>query len=141
MAMAAGFERVFEIGPAFRAEPSFTTLHETEFTSIDMELSWIASHDDVMQMEESWLAHSLAAVAAEHGADIKRLLGAEVTVPAVPFPRVTFAEARAIVRKAGLTLAKADDLGPEGERALSAHVAAHLEQIDCRQANSSNRRD
>jgi aspartyl-tRNA synthetase len=38
-----------------------------------------------MQMEESWLAHSLAAVAAEHGADIKRLLGAEVTVPAVPF--------------------------------------------------------
>ena len=39
MAMAAGFERVFEIGPAFRAEPSFTTRHETEFTSVDVELS------------------------------------------------------------------------------------------------------
>jgi hypothetical protein len=57
---ADGFERVFEIGPAFRAEPSFTTRHETEFTSVDMELSWIDSHDDVMQMEERWLAHSLA---------------------------------------------------------------------------------
>jgi len=79
MAMAAGFERVFEIGPAFRAEPSFTTRHETEFTSVDVELSRIDSHDDVMQMEERWLAHSLAAVAAEHGADIKRLLGVQVT--------------------------------------------------------------
>jgi adenylate kinase family enzyme len=59
MAMAAGFERVFEIGPAFRAEPSFTTRHETEFTSIDMELSWIDSREDVMQVEERWLAYSM----------------------------------------------------------------------------------
>ena len=125
MAMAAGFERVFEIGPAFRAEPSFTTRHETEFTSVDMELSWIDSHDDVMQMEERWLAHSLAAVAVEHGADIKRLLGVQVSIPAIPFPRVTFAEARSIVQEAGLLLPKADDLGPEGERALSAYFAAY----------------
>jgi aspartyl/asparaginyl-tRNA synthetase len=123
MAMAAGFERVFEIGPAFRAEPSFTTRHETEFTSIDMELSWIDSHDDVMQIEEKWLARSLAAVAAEHGADIKRLLGADIIVPIVPFPRMTFAEARSIGQQAGAPLKK-DDLGPEAERALSAHVAA-----------------
>jgi aspartyl/asparaginyl-tRNA synthetase len=124
MAMAAGFERVFEIGPAFRAEPSFTTRHGTEFTSVYMELSWIDSHDDVMQMEERWLAHSLAAVAAERGADIKRLLGVQVSIPAIPFPRVTFAEARSIVQEAGLLLPKADDLGPEGERALSAYFAA-----------------
>jgi nondiscriminating aspartyl-tRNA synthetase len=124
MAMAAGFERVFEIGPAFRAEPSFTTRHETEFTSIDMELSWIDSHEDVMQMEERWLAHSLAVVAAEHGADIDRLFGVEISVPEVPFPRVTFAEAQAIVRQAGVPLPKEDDLGPEAERALSTYSAA-----------------
>ena len=41
MAMAAGFERVFEIGPVFRADPSFTSRHMTEFTSVDVEISWI----------------------------------------------------------------------------------------------------
>jgi aspartyl/asparaginyl-tRNA synthetase len=49
MAMAAGFERVFEIGPVFRADPSFTSRHMTEFTGIDMEMSWIESHEDVMR--------------------------------------------------------------------------------------------
>ena len=41
MAMAAGFERVFEIGPVFRADPSFTSRHMTEFTGVDMEMSWM----------------------------------------------------------------------------------------------------
>jgi len=71
-----------------------------------------------------WLAHSLAAVAAEHGADITRLLGVQVTIPTIPFPRVTFPEAHSIVREAGLSLPKGDDLGPEAERALSAYFTA-----------------
>ena len=62
MAMAAGFEKVFEIGPVFRANPSFTSRHDTEFTSVDMEIAWIDSHEDVMAFEEAWLAHVLAAV-------------------------------------------------------------------------------
>ena len=44
MAMNAGFEKVFEIGPVFRANPSFTSRHETEFISVDAEISWIDSH-------------------------------------------------------------------------------------------------
>ncbi|HEY1449375.1 MAG TPA: amino acid--tRNA ligase-related protein, partial [Solirubrobacteraceae bacterium] len=48
MAMAAGFGKVFEVGPVFRANPSFTSRHDTEFTSVDVEISWIDSHDDVM---------------------------------------------------------------------------------------------
>ncbi len=43
MAMAAGWDGVFEIGPAFRADPSFTSRHMTEFTSVDMEMAWIDS--------------------------------------------------------------------------------------------------
>src|SRR6185437_4326343 len=62
MAMAAGFGKVFEIGPVFRANPSFTSRHDTEFTSVDMELSWIDSHEDVMAVVERWLAHVLASV-------------------------------------------------------------------------------
>ena len=47
MAMAAGFDRIFEIGPVFRANPSMTSRHDTEFTSVDMEISWVESHEDV----------------------------------------------------------------------------------------------
>jgi aspartyl/asparaginyl-tRNA synthetase len=50
MAQPAGFGKVFEVGPAFRADPSFTSRHATEFTSVDAEISWIDSHEDVMQL-------------------------------------------------------------------------------------------
>src|SRR5690349_21571041 len=62
MAIASGFERVFEIGPVFRAEPSMTPRHASEFTSVDVEMAWVQSHDDVMQMEERWLQHILTVV-------------------------------------------------------------------------------
>ena len=123
MAIAAGFDRVFEIGPAFRAEPSFTTRHETEFTSIDMEVSWTASHHDVMDLEEAWLSEALGEVAAAHGPAVETLLGVELRVPSLPFPRVTMEEAQAIVRASGHEPNRRDDLDPEAERRLSAHVA------------------
>src|SRR5580698_5391354 len=71
MAIAAGIDRVFEIGPVFRAEPSFTSRHATEFTGVDVELAWIDSVEDVMSFEERMLAHVLAAVAAAHGGAIE----------------------------------------------------------------------
>jgi hypothetical protein len=72
MAMAAGFGKVFEVGPVFRANPSFTSRHDTEFTSVDTEISWIDSHEDVMNFEERWLAHVLAAVKESYGERIAR---------------------------------------------------------------------
>jgi aspartyl-tRNA synthetase len=48
MAIAGGIDRVFEVGPVFRAEPSFTSRHATEFTGVDVELGWIESVEDVM---------------------------------------------------------------------------------------------
>ena len=118
LAIAAGIDRVFEVGPVFRAEPSFTSRHATEFTGVDVELAWIESVEDVMSFEERMLAHVLAAVAAAHGAAIAELCGTGVTVPAVPFPRLTHAEATAIAGTA------ATDLDPAGERAVSAAVRA-----------------
>ena len=55
MAMAAGFERIFECGPVFRAEKSFTNKHTTEFTGFDLEFSYIDSFHDVMDMEAQLL--------------------------------------------------------------------------------------
>ena len=101
MAMAAGFDRIFEIGPVFRANPSFTSRHDTEFTSVDMEISWIDSHEDVMKVEETWLAYILSRVAAEYGSQIEEAFGAKVIVPALPFPRITLEEARGVLANQG----------------------------------------
>ena len=124
MAMSAGFGKVFEIGPVFRANPSFTSRHDTEFTSVDMELSWIDSHEDVMAVEERWLAHVLGAVAETHGERIRETFGSEVIVPTVPFPRVTLAQAKQMLAEAGHEMSgPANDLDPSEERGLSALIA------------------
>jgi nondiscriminating aspartyl-tRNA synthetase len=124
MAMAAGFGRVFEIGPVFRANPSFTSRHDTEFTSVDVEISWIDSHDDVMAFEEQWLAHVFARVAEQHAEQIESVFGTQLVVPTAPFPRLTLAQAKELLREQGLEAPPAElDLDPPSERALSAIVS------------------
>ena len=92
MAMAAGLERIFETGPVFRAEKSYTNKHATEFTGFDLEFSYIDSFEDVMKMEEELLAYALAKVKEECGEEIKELFGLEVVVPSLPFPRMKLAD-------------------------------------------------
>jgi aspartyl-tRNA synthetase len=130
MAIAAGIDRVFEVGPVFRAEPSFTSRHATEFTGVDVELAWIDGVEDVMDFEERMLAHVLAEVDAVHGTALAEQFGVQVTVPTVPFPRVPMAEALKIAAAPGDSphgdLARGDlardDLDPAGERAVAAWV-------------------
>jgi len=123
MAQAAGFGKIFEIGDVFRADPSFTSRHATEFTSVDAEISWIDSYEDVAAMQEELLAVAFAAVAEKHGAEIKELFDIDVVVPTLPFPRIPLAEAREIVKARGYEIPRTDgDLDPEGERQISAHV-------------------
>lgn len=92
MAMAGGLERIFEVGPVFRAEKSFTSKHTTEFTGFDLEFSYIESFRDVMKMEEELLAYALTVVKEKYGDDIERLFGLPLTVPTTPFPVVTLRE-------------------------------------------------
>ncbi len=123
MAQSAGFGKVFEIGDVFRADPSFTSRHATEFTSVDAEISWIDSHEDVARMQEELLQTAFQAVKDKHGAEIEELFGVEVVVPSIPFPRIPLAEAREIVRSRGYDIPRTDgDLDPEGERQVSAYV-------------------
>ena len=88
MAMASGLERIFESGPVFRAEKSYTNKHATEFTGFDLEFSYIDSFEDVMKMEEELLAYAFDKVAEKHGEKIKEVFGLDVVVPTLPFPRM-----------------------------------------------------
>ena len=124
MAQSAGFGKIFEVGPAFRADPSFTSRHATEFTSVDSEISWINSHDDVMQLHEDLMVAGFTAVKAKHGDEVLALFDVEVTVPSTPFPRIPLAEAKEIVKSRGYEVPRDDDdMDPEGERQIAAYVA------------------
>ena len=88
MAMASGLERIFETGPVFRAEKSYTNKHATEFTGFDLEFSYINGCEDVMKMEEELVAYALEKVKTAHGDAIKELYGMDLEVPTLPFPRM-----------------------------------------------------
>jgi len=122
MAILAGFDRIFEIGPVFRANPSFTSRHDTEFTSVDMEFAWVDTHEDVMRMEEEWIAYFIRRVAQAHGAEIEERFGVKVVVPELPFPRITLADARALLATRGHVVPDDTDLDPGGERELSRYM-------------------
>jgi aspartyl-tRNA synthetase len=124
MAMAAGFERVLEIAPVFRAQGDPTSRHDTEFTSVDVELSWIDSEEEVMAFEEQMLRRLITAVDAEHGREVADAFGVEIVVPATPFPRISLPDAKAIVEASGLPAGPLDeDLDAAGEVRLAEHVA------------------
>jgi len=124
MAMAAGFERVFEVGPVFRADPSFTSRHMTEFTGLDLEMSWIETHHDVMDFGEAWLQHAYKRVKEEYEEEIRETFGIDITVPETPFPRMTMQEVYKILKDTGYKLPpeRKGDLDPGGERAIADYV-------------------
>ncbi len=92
MAMAAGIERIFETGPVFRAEKSYTNKHATEFSGFDLEFSYIDSFDDVMKIEEELLTYAIKKVKEAHGDELLELFGEELVVPTLPFPRMKLAD-------------------------------------------------
>ncbi|MBR2254332.1 MAG: aspartate--tRNA(Asn) ligase [Candidatus Methanomethylophilaceae archaeon] len=113
--MSTGLDRVFEIGPAFRAEHSNTNRHVTEFISFDGEMSWISDEEEVMRTIECIIDHVLKGM-KEKGAAQLAILGKEITVPARPYPILTYSECLKMVNDNGLPLKEGDDLGTEGEK-------------------------
>ena len=119
MAMASGLERIFETGPVFRAEKSYTNKHATEFTGFDLEFSYINGCEDVMKMEEELLTYALGKVKEAHGEAIKELYGMELEVPTLPFPRMKLADVyRELEERYGYTVPAElhGDLTTEAER-------------------------
>lgn len=99
MAMSSGFDKVFEIGPAFRAENSHTSYHATEINMADIEISWIESFHDVMDFEEAWLKYAIGKVYEKYGEAMERSFKVKQTDLTRPFARVTFKEAKQILKE------------------------------------------
>jgi len=88
MAMAGGLERIFEIAPCFRAEKSHTKKHATEFTSFDVEFSYINSFQDVMALEAEMITYGLEKTKEKFGERVKEVFGVDIVVPSLPFPQM-----------------------------------------------------
>ena len=121
MAMASGFEKVFEIGPCYRAEQSFTSRHATEFMAFDVEMSYIQSHHDVMDMEEDMIKYVLKRVSDEYGNKIKEVFGVDVAVPTTDFPRIPFSQVQEILHNE-YGVEKKKDMDTETERLICDYV-------------------
>lgn len=115
MLMSTGLDRIYEIGPAFRAEHSNTVRHVTEFTSFDGELCWIQNEEEVMHLIGEIVNEALTGLKAQ-GQKQLALLGKDIKVPALPYPILTYSECLKMVQDAGLPLKEGDDLGTDGEK-------------------------
>jgi aspartyl-tRNA synthetase len=123
MLVASGFDRLYEIGHAFRAEDFATSRHVSEIAMFDVELGYIEDHNDVMDVQEESLRHVIRRVVetAERELD---LLGSDLTVPEEPFPRITFDEALDILEtEYGHFPEDPGDLDTKGEKLLGEHFA------------------
>ncbi len=112
--MVGVHERVFEVGPVFRAEPHDTARHLNEYVSLDAEMGFIQDHVEVMKTLRDAIAGMVGAVGQAMGSSA---LGLDLTLPVVPdeIPVVHFSEAMKIL---GRTDEGADDLAPADEREL-----------------------
>ncbi|HON35036.1 MAG TPA: aspartate--tRNA(Asn) ligase [Methanothrix sp.] len=129
MLMGAGMDRVYEIGPIFRAEEHDTRRHLNEAISIDLEVSF-ADDRDVMEILEEAVAGAYSYV-AENCSRQLAVLGLELEVPSLPFKRITYTEALDLAgEKADSKMEWGDDLDTETERFLGESIGEHYFLID-----------
>ncbi|MHA1595811.1 MAG: aspartate--tRNA(Asn) ligase [Candidatus Baldrarchaeia archaeon] len=112
-----GFERVFEIGPCYRAEKFHTTKHLVEFWALDVEVAF-ATYHDLMKILENLMVHVYSDVIEKHPKELE-ILGVELEVPKPPFPKITYDEALKIAASKGYEVEWGDDVRGEAFRAVS----------------------
>ncbi|MCS7095395.1 MAG: aspartate--tRNA(Asn) ligase [Thaumarchaeota archaeon] len=119
--MVAGFDRIYEIGPSWRAEPSHTPRHLCEHRGCAVELSYISDELDVMRVEEQLFVAGLKRVVEERNREIE-ILGIELEEPNLPIPELRFPEIYEILSSMGKEVKFGEDVDREGERLLSQYV-------------------
>jgi len=121
--MSGGLDRVYEIGPIFRAEEHDTRKHLNEATSIDIEASFI-DNEDVMVILEN-LVNYVYKYVAENGQVYLKNLGVEIKIPQLPFKRITYTEAIKIAKDNGEQIEWGDDLSTESEHSIGKTIGEH----------------
>ena len=126
--MVGAFERVYEIGHSYRAEPSATTRHLTELTMLDIEMGFVKDHDEVLDTVADMTQYTLRRVYDEHAADLKTLNAPELKLPEDgKVPRFTIAEIHEMYTAATKTdVTDEKDLTPDEERWISEHARKQL---------------
>jgi nondiscriminating aspartyl-tRNA synthetase len=119
MLMGAGFERVFEIAPAFRAEPSDTVRHITEFTSLDAEMAYVSGAEEVRATLETLVRATVAHVRTELSA-AGHPLAEGLPELTKPFPRIPFTTCEEWLGRPGAE----QDFGAEDEKVIGARAEA-----------------
>ncbi|HLD78585.1 MAG TPA: aspartate--tRNA(Asn) ligase, partial [archaeon] len=122
MLMATGLDKVYEIGPVFRAEKFHTRRHVSEFLSVDVELAWIESEEDVLKFLERCIVSVAKGVAYDAKPSLD-ILGATLSIPELPFPRLTYDDALSKLAAAGTRLEWGADLGDPEEKLLGELMA------------------
>ncbi|MCP8310926.1 MAG: aspartate--tRNA(Asn) ligase [Candidatus Methylarchaceae archaeon HK01M] len=110
------FEKVFEIGPIFRAEESRTLRHLSEIVSIDVEEAFV-SYEDIMRLIEQMIYHTVKEVRERCSSEME-FLGHELPVPKVPFKNFTYKDVLEILEKEGTTVNWGDDLSTQSLKVL-----------------------
>ncbi len=114
--MSSGMDRVFEVGPAFRAEEHNTPRHLNEFTSVDIEMSF-SDHNDAMAMLENAVKSGIEEV-LKNNLESLEVLGKKLEDPEVPFPRITYKDCVKIIEKKGFTFNFGEDFNTEHLREI-----------------------
>lgn len=125
--MVGAFERVFEINHSYRAEPSATTRHLTELTMLDLEMGFVESHDEVLDIVADMTKNVLRRVYDEHADDLRSLNAPELKLTDEQVPRFTIAEIHDMYTKATGTDTTAEkDLIPDEERWIAEYARKNL---------------
>ncbi len=126
--LSSVFERVYEIGPLFRAEESQTDRHVSEYIGVDVEVAF-ATHEEVMNLLEDLLVYSISKTLEEIREELEKV-GLQCLELKKPFPRITYDEALAILNEKGVKIEWGEDLSTEAERKLGEHFKGPYFIID-----------
>ncbi len=116
------FERVFEIGTVFRAEPHFTSRHLNEYVSLDAEMGFIEGFEDIMSQLEKVIRYVIKEIKKNHTTELKLYAEEDVKIPSQEFPRLSLKKAKEILKKEFGKEIEQADIDPEGERLIGEYV-------------------
>ncbi|HZW57454.1 MAG TPA: aspartate--tRNA(Asn) ligase [Nitrososphaerales archaeon] len=121
LAIAGGLDKIYDLGPNWRAEISHTPNHLSEHRACAVELGFISDETDTERVEDSMMAHAIGKVVEECKAELE-LVGAKVEKPSAPFPELRFPEIYDILKEYGKAIPFEEGLNRESEQVLARHV-------------------